>query len=230
MIRDFSKEELDPVATSNDTEVTLGGGTLLVLAAGLLTLCGACFGLGYAVGHRKSTDQAVAAVMPEPRSKTATAPTGLGVKPGASAVVPAHPKSTTAEGSNDAENGTDPAWAAPAVTGTGSNQAQVKPAPESQVRPALGGTAGTGEREGTLKIQPATAQAQGWMVQIAAISHAEDAQVLVDALRKRGYEVTARRDLGDNMIHVQTGPFVNRNDANAMRQKLLNDGYNAIVQ
>ncbi len=34
----------------------------------------------------------------------------------------------------------------------------------------------------------------------------------------------------DNLIHVQTGPFVNRNDANAMRQKLLNDGYNAIVQ
>ena len=68
------------------------------------------------------------------------------------------------------------------------------------------------------------------MVQIAAISHAEDAQVLVAALKKRGYEVTARRDLGDNLIHVQTGPFVNRNDANAMRQKLLNDGYNAIVQ
>jgi len=29
---------------------------------------------------------------------------------------------------------------------------------------------------------------------------------------------------------VQTGPFANRNDANAMRQKLLNDGYNAIVE
>jgi cell division septation protein DedD len=49
-------------------------------------------------------------------------------------------------------------------------------------------------------------------------------------LRKRGYSVTARRDVSDNLIHVQTGPFVNRNDANVMRQKLLNDGYNAIVQ
>jgi len=29
---------------------------------------------------------------------------------------------------------------------------------------------------------------------------------------------------------VQTGPFISRNDANAMRQRLLNDGYNAIVQ
>ena len=63
-------------------------------------------------------------------------------------------------------------------------------------------------------------QVQGWMVQIAAVSHAEDAEVLLDALRKRGYTVTARRDAGDSLIHVQTGPFANRNDANAMRQKL----------
>jgi hypothetical protein len=29
---------------------------------------------------------------------------------------------------------------------------------------------------------------------------------------------------------VQIGPFANRDEAWAMRQKLLNDGYNAIVQ
>jgi DedD protein len=68
------------------------------------------------------------------------------------------------------------------------------------------------------------------MVQIAAVSRSEDADVLVSALRKRGYAVTERRELGDNLIHVQTGPFTSRNDANTMRQKLLSDGYNAIVQ
>jgi cell division septation protein DedD len=68
------------------------------------------------------------------------------------------------------------------------------------------------------------------MVQIAAVSHAEDAEVLVNALKKRGYAVTVRRDVADTLLHVQTGPFVSRNDANAMRQKLLSDGYNAIVQ
>jgi DedD protein len=71
---------------------------------------------------------------------------------------------------------------------------------------------------------------QGWMVQIAAVSRTEDADVLVNALKKRGYTVSARHEIGDNLIHVQTGPFVNRNDANAMRQKLLNDGYNAIIE
>jgi cell division septation protein DedD len=70
----------------------------------------------------------------------------------------------------------------------------------------------------------------GIMVQIAAVSHADDAEVLVNALRRRGYAVTARRDLADNLIHVQVGPFPNRNDADAMRLKLLNDGYNAIIQ
>jgi cell division septation protein DedD len=68
------------------------------------------------------------------------------------------------------------------------------------------------------------------MVQIAAVSHAEDAEVLVNALRKRGFAVVARRDAADGLIHVRIGPFANRNDANATRQKLLNDGYNAIVQ
>ena len=57
----------------------------------------------------------------------------------------------------------------------------------------------------------------------------EDADVLVNALRKRGYAVTVRRDVGDTLIHVQTGPFTNRSDANTMRQKLQSDGYNAIV-
>jgi cell division septation protein DedD len=68
------------------------------------------------------------------------------------------------------------------------------------------------------------------MVQIAAVSHPEDADVLVGALRKRGYAVTARRDLADSLIHVQIGPFTSRSDANEIRQKLLNDGYNAIIQ
>lgn len=68
------------------------------------------------------------------------------------------------------------------------------------------------------------------MVQIAAVTHPEDAEVLVNALRRRGYAVTARREVNDGLIHVRVGPFSNRNDANQWRQKLLNDGYNAILQ
>ena len=68
------------------------------------------------------------------------------------------------------------------------------------------------------------------MVQIAAVSHSEDAAVLVAALRRRGYAVTMSRDAADSLLHVRIGPFSNRNQASAMRDKLLNDGYNAMVQ
>jgi DedD protein len=68
------------------------------------------------------------------------------------------------------------------------------------------------------------------MVQIAAVSHVEDAKVLSDALRKRGYAVTARREPVDDLIHVRIGPFSTRDEANRWRLKLLNDGYNAMIQ
>lgn len=226
MIRDFSREELEPASQSRDTELTLGGGTLLGLAGGLLLLCGVCFALGYAVGHRSAPD-ASAAVMPSSSLKTATVPVRSGTKPGAATQAPVQTESpATADGSTVSGGNGTAQTERTAGASDSSGQTAVKSGADPQVRPALGAQSGTAP----LHVQPATTQAQGWMVQIAAVSHADDAAVLVDALRKRGYTVTARRDIGDNMIHVQTGPFVSRNDANAMRQKLLNDGYNAIVQ
>jgi DedD protein len=68
------------------------------------------------------------------------------------------------------------------------------------------------------------------MVQIAAVSNPADADVLINALHKRGYSVNARHEPADALIHVQIGPFSSRADAVAMRQKLLGDGYNAILK
>ena len=215
MIRDFSREELAPAG--NDTEVTLGIGALLAIGCGLFLLCGICFGLGYVAGHRSSPDPTASATQPVQDSRPSTRAAGPEKKPGAGAQMTA-PSATDGadDGSTDGKahaeqvSGQVPGQ----ISGPVPSSVEVRPAVQTGVRPAL----------------TSQSQAQGWMVQIAAVSHAEDAQVLVDALRKRGYEVAARRDAGDNLIHVRTGPFVSRNDANAMRQKLLNDGYNAIVQ
>jgi cell division septation protein DedD len=68
------------------------------------------------------------------------------------------------------------------------------------------------------------------MVQVAAVSHEEDANVLVGALRRRGYAVTARREPADGLIHVRIGPFASREEANRWATRLLDDGYNAIIQ
>ncbi len=224
MIRDFSKDELEAVPSGQDTELTLGGGTLLVLSCGLLLLCTLCFSMGYFVGRRNS--QVAARTVPSSDAKTHPIPTGSGLKPGAAGQTPARPQAIPA-----AEVGADSSRSATAgVAGNqGAQQNQPERASDPQVRPALGGQTGAQPASG-LQVQPAMAGVQGWMVQIAAVSHPEDAQVLINALRKRGYTVAARREAGDNLVHVQTGPFVSRNDANAMRQKLLNDGYNAIVE
>ncbi len=68
------------------------------------------------------------------------------------------------------------------------------------------------------------------MVQVAAVSDPVDAQVLLDALRKRGYAVKLTHGTTDSLTHVQVGPFASRADASATRQRLLHDGYNAIVK
>jgi cell division septation protein DedD len=73
------------------------------------------------------------------------------------------------------------------------------------------------------------ASAGSVMVQIAAISRQEDANILVSALRRHGYSVVVRNDPKDSLLHVQLGPF-SRDDAKAMRTRLLADGYNAILK
>jgi len=100
-------------------------------------------------------------------------------------------------------------------------------------RPSPGPTSQSGSRAETavgLNLRPALPVAVPLMVQIAATSHAEAVDVLVSALRKRGYMVTAYSDPRDNLIHVRIGPFYSRDEADRWRVKLNDDGYNAVVQ
>jgi cell division septation protein DedD len=234
MIRDFSKDELEAAESGQDTELTLGGGTLFVLGCGLLVLCTVFFSIGYFVGHRGSQGTARGS-SPSSDSKPLAIPTGSGNKPGAAGQPPPRPQASAtvdASTSDPSASARSPIEEHSAVVASnpGAPQAHVNSASDSQVHSALVGQTGSAQPESALQVQPAMAKVQGWMVQIAAVSHAEDAEVLVNALRKRGYAVTARREVSDNLIHVQTGPFESRNDAIEMRQKLLNDGYNAIVE
>ena len=69
-------------------------------------------------------------------------------------------------------------------------------------------------------------------MQIAAISsaHKDDADLLVNALHSKGYDVTEHTVPQDKLIHIQVGPFATKADAEAMRERLIIDGYNAIVK
>ena len=86
-------------------------------------------------------------------------------------------------------------------------------------------TPGATPAAGANSVQPAPAL----MVQIATVTHQEDADVLISALRKRGFEPTVSSG-DDGQLHVRIGPFNSLSEANAMREKLTNDGYNAVVQ
>lgn len=77
---------------------------------------------------------------------------------------------------------------------------------------------------------PATTPTGTIMVQVAAISNPTDAQVLVGALRRHGYSASVHNQPTDSLLHVQVGPFATRAEAFAMKQKLLSDGYNAILK
>lgn len=130
--------------------------------------------------------------------------------------------------------GEQPVVQSPAQT----NVSRPKPAPQEihhTPQPADTGSPYPTANSAQPVVRPAlaaseSAPAVALMVQIAAVSHHEDADVLVAALRRRGYAVTLRRDPADSMFHVQVGPFSSRDDAEKWRQKLLNDGYNAIVE
>jgi DedD protein len=230
----YDERELEAIERSRDTEFTLGSTALLVLFFGLVLLCGACFGLGYSVGHRNGPDSPAAGGQPASGGDDSAMVASSKAKPSATATAAVTPPLAQAVVSLPGSDSTPAAGSSqPAATTAASTQGSEPAAPAQwTVKPALPAqpTQTGAPSVAGLKVAPATSPGLALMVQIAAVSHAEDADVLVAALRKRSYAVTVRRDLSDNLLHVQIGPFSNAADAEAMRQKLLNDGYNAIVE
>jgi len=230
----FGDQGFQPAEAQHDTELTLSSTSLLLILFGLVLLCGLCFGVGYALGHRGTQD--TAALVQPAGVEPATAQSDSGrSKPSANAQTGADstpPDVNTAPDGSVASNteGESVQSAAVAAAGGSSNE----PANAAgQVRPALGTTApkaGPPTLPATSAVGPALPTPGSVMVQIAAVSEQEDADVLMGALRKHGYAVAARRDPVDDLIHVRVGPFKTRDEAEIWREKLLSDGYNAIVQ
>jgi DedD protein len=236
----FDEREFRQAETAQDTELTLTPTLVLVLSMGLLLLCGGCFAVGYSLGHGSA--QEASPVLPIATDGSIPTPVDSGrPKPSANVQQNSEAPSTTAAAddtppspSEARETVEDAAVSAASGSPTASSTSAGPPANQvpSQVRPAMGNTPGPAPAgmpiQGT--VAPAMPGAGSLMVQIAAVSDQNDANVLMGALRKRGYAVAARREPLDGLIHVRIGPFKTRDDAETWREKLLNDGYNAIVQ
>ena len=70
----------------------------------------------------------------------------------------------------------------------------------------------------------------GYYVQVAAVSKQEDAESLIDALKKKQYPAFSATTPTDKLFHVQVGPFSDIKQAELVRANLLHDGYNPILK
>lgn len=230
----FGERELEQARPGRDVELTLGFPSLMLIFFGLVLVCGICFGLGYNAGHRETREDSVAqapASAGQAVDSAALKPTGNA--PASAAASPAQMAGNQqpADASNSAGTAVQ-GVAAAAVGGSPDQLPQVKPAfgsvtSQVQAGPPPSGPVGPAMERA---LSQASAPAGTFMVQIAAVSQSEDADVLVSALRRHGYAVTGHREPLDGLIHVKIGPFKTRDEAETWRQKLLNDGYNAILQ
>jgi DedD protein len=225
----FDQRPFQQAEASHDTELTLSSTTLLLIFLGLVMLCSVCFGIGYSVGHRGEPD--TAAVMQTSTGESLPTPVDSGrPKPSADPGI-GNVSDQTSAAANDGSAGLPPAGAtvenAAVAAAGGSNASE-----SAQVKPALENAAGiaSGTVPAATAIAPARAGVGSLMVQIAAVSEQDDADVLMTALRKRGYAVAAHREPLDGLIHVRIGPFKTHDEADKWRDKLLSDGYNAVVQ
>ena len=206
----MSAKEADQV---RDTEITLSTGKLLGIFFALAIVCGVFFTMGYLLGKSNSAGGRTEIV--------ATVPSSSAGKPYAGNKTPEAVTQTCPPGS--------PNCAASAGTTDTSSTTKTSDQPPAAQPPSGSKTsdqsttpsAGTDAKAGT---------AGSFMVQVAAVSKQEDAEILVTALRKKQYPVFIANASGDPLFHVQVGPFSDRKDAEAMRTRLSGDGYNAIVK
>jgi cell division septation protein DedD len=86
------------------------------------------------------------------------------------------------------------------------------------------------QQPATNNQQPAISPSGTIMVQIAAVSSQDVADILLASLRKKGYSVSVRHEPQDKLLHIQIGPFATRKDAEAMQQTgLISSGSAATI-
>jgi DedD protein len=185
-----------------DTEITLGTGRLLGLFFGLVVICALFFGLGFSLG--RSSSKSGNLVMEETPAASPTGQSGGKIMAGTPEKITPTNAAPNTDSGNQGSNQAPP----PVVTSTG---ATTSGAP-SEMSQAV--STGTGS----------------YTVQVAAVSKQEDAEALVDALKKKAYPVFLAGASTDKLFHVQVGPFGDIKDAEAMKAKLMGDGYNPIVK
>lgn len=197
--------------TSEDTEITLGTGKLLFLFFGLVGVCALFFALGYSLG-RKSEPSLAASTAATPQISSNTTKAGGSATPAQSMTFykAVEQKDANAQLTPPADTKTD--TPAPATTNSTTTATTASPA--------------TSPNDSAI-----TLPTSGYFVQVAAVSKQEDAEALVDALKKKEYPAFVAPQVStDKLLRVQLGPFTDVKEAEAMRTRLIGDGYSPILK
>lgn len=212
-LRDLREE------AEQDREISLGTTTILGIFFALALLCAVFFGLGYSLGGKSAQPAATPPETRAPESNSSKPAPGvpvgqttakLSANETQSAIVPVDPPASLTQDSQPAPDLTP-----------------VK-ATVSTTRPELSLTSAT-KPTAAPPAQTAALSPGSSVVQVAAMSHQEDADVVAADLKRRGYTVAIRHEPQDKFFHVQIGPFATKKEADGMRQHLQADGYNSAI-
>ncbi len=218
----------------------------------LAATCGIFFAVGYSLGKTSAREQALKNL---PAQSDAATSGPASSKPAlatpADAATPASSRGDAGKESDpdltfykavkeNPRDDTNPAQGQksgePAAGGVGQNGSVTK-----QAATPVGSSAANERVATTTEAEPPATSGQAlpqanpagsYLVQIAAVSHEEDAAALAGALRKKSYAAAVVNSPNgkDKLFHVVLGPYPSLQDAEAMKAKLQGEGYNPIVK
>jgi DedD protein len=205
-----------------DTEITLGTGRMLAIFFTFVLICAFFFSIGFSLGRRT----------------TIVGAGSLGIAHAGTPATIVRPSASKNDAPQPAPQSGDFSF----YKAVGEKNADAALAPkDSKTQPATATTPPSTAATTTSPVgEPAKAptdaaaaapSSAGYYVQVAAVSRQEDAESLVEALKKKQYPAfSANNPTADKFYHVQVGPYTDMKDAEAMRARLIGDGYNPIVK
>ncbi len=199
-----------------DTEITLGTGRMLAIFFTFVLVCAFFFAIGFSLGRRTTM---AGTIMPSSALAGTGAPSTI-VRP--SPAKNSAPQSASQSSDFGFYKAVGEKNVDSALTST-SKDAKTQPAPTTVA-------ASTPEAPPNAALDAASTS-PGYYVQVAAVSRQEDAASLVEALKKKQYPAFSANNASvDKFYHVQVGPYTDLKEAEAMRGRLISDGYNPIVK
>lgn len=204
----------------DEREITLGVGKLVGLFFLLVGFCAVSFAIGYGFGRS-------GAKQPTLTTEVQAAPVHAVATTVAKTEEPA--RSDCPSGANCQPSGIPTSKDLSFYKTVEQKQAQPRLEPPQPVQTAQPQKPAPAQAKAPAPDN-SPAVASGLMVQVAAVTRREDAEVLQDALRRKQYPVLIATAPTDKLFHVQIGPFSDPKAAEATRSRLQGDGYNPILK